>query len=226
MQQSSLNVVLAQWQALPWTRYGLIVLPLLLLGLTHGVLGSAHHWQHHYIANLELYFPLALAWLSTPILIADQAPGMGRIGTALPRRWILAARVYLVWGISWIIILAGTGVMSRVWGPVPYWSGMLAVLGPAVLLSSLSVWTTILTSRSATGYLAALGLPTADLILRALGAFAVLPELQLFDVFSYRWAVAGVAWWVPKLFMLVVGTALFERAVATRAHADAEQLGR
>jgi hypothetical protein len=207
-------MLLLELKILPLASYSLILLALLLLAATHGALGLAQNWKRHFSENMESFFPMALALLSAPILVADLDQGMIELSAALPHRRVLVARIYAVWGASWLAILAGSGVMALMWGPVPYWSGMLAALGPAMFLSAVAVWATLLTARTSVGYLAALGIPAADLILRVLGAFTAIPALQLIDVFSYRWAILPVAWWVPKLFMLLVGGILFERAVA------------
>lgn len=200
---------------LPQASYLLLLVALLLLGLTHGVIELAQNWQKHFIENMESFFPIALALITAPILIVDSEHGMLEINATLPHRLILVTRVYAVWGLCWLVILLGAAVMDLIWGPVPFWEGMLAALGPALFLSALAVWASLLTARLAVGYLVALGLPVADLILRVLGAFQAIPALQLLDTFSYRWAVPSVPWWMPKLFMLVVGAVLFERAVAT-----------
>lgn len=205
---------LIELKIMPWASYLLLILALLLLGLTHGVIGLQSNFGKHFVENLESFFPLALALISTPILLIDVEQGMAELNATLPRISILVTRVHAVWGVSWAVILIGTEVMNLVWGPVPFWSGMLAALGPALFLTGLAVWATLLTGRVAVGYLVALGLPATDLILRVMGAFAAFPPLQLINTFSYRWMIPSVAWWVPKVVMLVAGTILFERAVA------------
>lgn len=207
-------MALMELRLLPQASYLLVLLALLLLGLTHGVLELSQNWQMHFIENMESFFPLALALITTPILLTDSEQGMTELNATLPHRRILITRVWVVWGASWIVIVAGSETMNLFWGPVPFWSGMLAVLGPALFLSGLAVWATLLTARVAVGYVVALGLPVADLILRVLGAFRAVPALQLIDTFSYRWVTPSMAWWIPKLFMLIAGTVLLERAVA------------
>ncbi len=203
---------------LPPASYLLLLLALVLLALTHGTLELASRWPSHFIENMESFFPLALALISTPILLADSEQGMTELNATLPHRRFLVTRVYAVWGSAWLVIIAGAQLMNIFWGPVPFWSGMLAALGPALFLASLSVWATLWTARVSVGYLVALSLPVADLILKVLGAFSAIPALQLLDTFSYRWATPAMPWWLPKIVMLAVGTILFERAVAKSRH--------
>lgn len=208
------RIALMELRVLPQVSYLLLLVALVLMGLTHGVMELAQNWPTHFIENMESFFPVALALISTPILIADSQQSMTELTATLPHKKILITRVYVVWALSWLVILIGTDIMNLLWGPVPFWEGMLAALGPALFLSGLAVWATLFTTRVAVGYLVVLGLPAADLILKVLGAFNAVPWLQLINTFSYRWMTPGVPWWIPKLMMLVVGTILMERGVA------------
>ncbi len=216
--KARVTMSLIELKIMPQASYLLLILALLLLGLTHGVIELSSNFAKHFIENLESFFPLALALISTPILLIDAEQGMAELNATLPRIPILITRVRAVWGVSWAAIFLGTEAMNLLWGPVPFWSGMLAILGPALFMTGLCVWATLLTGSVVVGYLVALGLPVADLILKVMGAFAAFPPLQLINTFSYRWMIPSIAWWVPKVVMLVAGTILFERAVAKTGH--------
>ena len=193
--------------------YLLLLLALALLALTHGVLELQATWPKHFIENMESFLPLALALLSTPLFMIDSEQGMTELNATLPHQNILTARIAGVWALGWLVFLVGAELMNIAWGPVAYWSGVLAALGPALFLTGLAIWATLITARVAVGYLVALGLPVADLILRVLGAFAAVPPLQLIDTFSYRWVTPAMPWWIPKLFLLAVGCILIASAV-------------
>jgi hypothetical protein len=208
-----LRIAATELKLIPQVSYLLLVLALVLLALTHGALELARNWQKHFVENMESFLPLALALLSTPMLITDSEQGMVELNATLPHRAILAVRFLAIWGVSWAFLLAGAECLNLLWGPVPFWSGVLAAFGPAVFLTGLAFWATLITVRVAVGYLVAIGLCVTDLILKILGAFAAVPALQLIDAFSYRWASPGLSWWIPKVFMLAVGIILIVQAI-------------
>ncbi|PSR22892.1 MAG: hypothetical protein C7B45_05175 [Sulfobacillus acidophilus] len=198
---------------IPLVGYLLLAVALALLALTHGPLELARNWQRHFIENMEAFVPLSLALLSAPMLIADSEQGMVELNATLPHRAILTVRFLAVWAVSWAFLLAGAEFMNLLWGPVPFWSGVLAAFGPAVFLTGVAFWATLITARVSVGYLVVIGLCVTDLILKILGAFATVPALQLIDTFSYRWATPALSWWVPKVFMLAVGIVLIVQAI-------------
>lgn len=211
--RNRLRVALLELKVVPQAPFLLLLLALLLLGLTHGVIELASRWPRHFIENMESFMPLTIALISTPLLITDSEQGMTELNATLPNRKILWTRWALVWASCWVVLLVGADIMNVLWGPVKFWTGVWAALGPALFLTGLALWGTLLTARLAVGYLIALGLPVTDLILKILGAFSAVPLLQLLDTFSYRWNVSSVPWWAAKLFMLVVGAALIVAAI-------------
>lgn len=195
---------------------GLVVAALILIALTHGVLELAVNWRKHFIENSESFIPLALALASAPMLLVDSEHHMTELTSSLPQVAILHTRWLALWGPMWMVLLCGMEVMNLIWGPVHFWDGVLAALGPGLFLTGLAIWAGLLSARVAVAYLVAIGLPVADLILRILGAFTVIPPLQLLDVFAYRWTMASPAWWEVKWFMLIIGAALIEGAIRHR----------
>ncbi len=200
-------LTLSRYEARIFWSFTLALIPvaLALIALTHGVLEPASLWRRHFIENCESFIPIALALITAPLLLVDSEAGMVELSATLPLRAILQARLLGLWGMSWALLLLGLEAMNLLWGPVPFWSGILAAIGPSLFLTALAVWSATLSGRLAVGYLATIALPVADLILRILGAYAAVPPLQLLDTFAYRWSMASPSWYAVKLFMLVVG---------------------
>jgi hypothetical protein len=198
---------------LPLAPYSLLAAALLLLGLTHGVIELARNWPRHFIENMESFMPLAVALISTPLILTDSDQGMVELNATLPHREILWVRFGVVWGFCWLILLSGAAVMSLFWGPVRFWAGVWAAVGPAAFLTGLGLWATLWSARLSVGYLVVIGLPVADLILKILGAFSALPWLQLLDMFAYRWNVPAMPWWIVKGVMLAAGFVLIALAI-------------
>jgi len=202
-------LTLARYEARITFSLTLVLVPvaLLLVALTHGVLEPAALWRRHFIEDCESFIPIALALITTPLLLVDSEAGMVELSATLPRRTILQVRWLTLWAACWALLLAGLEAMNLIWGPVLFWRGILAALGPSLFLTALAVWSATLSGRLAVGYLATIAFPVADLILRILGAYTVVPPLQLLDTFAYRWTMASPPWYAVKLFMLVVGLA-------------------
>ncbi|MCY0877651.1 MAG: hypothetical protein OWU84_01720 [Firmicutes bacterium] len=197
----------------PLMPYSLLAVALLLLGLTHGVIELAQNWPRHFIENMESFMPLTVALISAPLIQLDSDQGMVEMNATLPQRLILWIRLAVLWGTCWALLLAGAEIMNLLWGPVRFWAGVWAAVGPAALLTGLALWATLLTTRLAVGYLVVIGLPVADLILKILGAFNAVPWLQLIDTFAYRWNVPAMPWWVVKAVMLGAGGVLIALAI-------------
>ncbi len=193
----------------------LLPLAILFIALTHGILELASNWQRHFVENCESFIPLTLALITTPLLLVDSEAGMVELGATLPKRNILQLRWLLLWMSCWGFLLASLEGMNLVWGPVLFWRGVLAALGPSLFLTALAVWSATLSGRVAVGYLVAIGLPVADLILRILGAFSAFPPLQLLDTFAYRWNISTVPWYDVKWLMLFMGLLGVQSAIGS-----------
>lgn len=198
---------------LPWGSYLLVLVAFLLLVLTHGVLEEAVKWRKHYIENMESFFPLAIALITAPLIVIDADQGMIEQIVDLPYIRMLHLRLTAVWTAYWSISLVGVEILNLIWGPVHLWEGLLAAVGPALFLTGLGLWGTLYSGRVAVGYLLALGLPTADLILRIIGVFTALPWFQLLDTFAYRWNIAAMPWWIVKIVMAVIGLMMIELSI-------------
>jgi len=205
-----------EWTVLKSPNLGFVPLALLLLGLTHGVLELASRWDRHFIENMESFFPLAIALTTVPLGIIDREAGVLEHEMTLPMAAIAGWRLAILWTVLWAEILIGVGIFDKLWGPVPFWAGVGAALGPALWLSALGLWATLIVPRVAFGYLVILALPVTDLILRVLGAFSAIPALQLIDLFAYRWNIPSVPWEWVKTAMGVVGWVGLTMAVRWR----------
>ncbi len=205
-----------EWMLLGWVPWVLLGLALVLVGLTHGVLEVASRWQRHFVENIEAFFPLALALSTAPLMTLEVDQNMIELTAKVPRRRALHLRWLALWGPFFILAALILTAMSQVFGPVPWSDGILAGLGPSALLSGLAVASASLSGRAAVGYLAAIGLLVADLILRVLGAFAAHPSLQWIDCFAYRWPLTGPpTWQIVALAQLTVGLVLIESVILT-----------
>jgi hypothetical protein len=193
---------------LPW---GLLAIALILVGLTHGVLELAVRWQRHFVENMEAFFPLALAFSTAPLLTLDADQNMIELTAKIPVTRLLHLRLLAIWGPFLLLASGVLAIMTAFFGPVPWQVGLFAGMAPAALLSGLALATASLTGRVAVGYLVAIGLSVADLILRVLGAFQAVPLLQWIDCFAYRWPVVGPpTWQVVSLGQLLMGLVLIE----------------
>ncbi|PSR33145.1 MAG: hypothetical protein C7B46_11285 [Sulfobacillus benefaciens] len=194
----------------------LLLVALALLGLTHGVLEFAYNWRKHYIENMESFFPIAMAIITTPVFLVDHEDNVLEHEATSPMRAISHWRLAVLWTTMWFVVMVVGLGFDAIWGPVDFWAGAYATLGPAVFLSGLAIWTTLLTNRLAVGYLTVLSLAAADLILRILGAFQALWGLQLLDLFAFRWNITTLPWPWVKTFMLITGVLLIEGAILLR----------
>ncbi|MCL4521292.1 MAG: hypothetical protein M1415_06865 [Firmicutes bacterium] len=195
----------------PWI---LLLLALALMGLTHGVLEQASRWQPHFVENLEAFFPLALALSTAPLLTLDVDQNMVEVTARVPSRPVLHLRWLAIWGPFLIFAGLVLTVMTFFFGSVPWPQGVLAGLAPSAFLAGLATWGASLSGRTAAGYLLAIGILVADLILKVMGAFASFPSLQWIDCFAFRWPISGApSWQTVSLLQLVVGLGLIEAAI-------------
>ncbi len=127
-------LTLARYEARITFSLTLVLVPvaLLLVALTHGVLESAALWRRHFIEDCESFILIAIALITTPLLLVDSEAGMVELSATLPRRTILQVRCLTLWTACWAILLAGLEAMNLVWGPALFWRGILAALGPSL----------------------------------------------------------------------------------------------
>lgn len=192
----------------------LVALAVILMGLTHGVVELASRWPRHFMENCEAFFPLAFALATASLITVDADHRMVELSTKLSRIRVLNLRLFAIWAPGLALAVVAVGVMVELWGPVHLSWGLLSGLGPACFLSGLAAWSATLTGRVAVGYLVAIGLPVADLILRVLGAFQAVPMLQWIDCFAYRWQIASPGWADVKWAQLAAGLVLLESLIA------------
>lgn len=200
----------AEWAIvgpLPWI---FLSISLLAVGLTHGVLEQAARWPDPYA---EAFLPLALALSTAPLLTLEHDQGMIELSPRIPLRRSLHLRWLAVWGPFLLISAVGLGIMTHFFGAVNGWSLALAVLGPGAFLGGLSLLAASLSGKPAVGYVSAIALVVADLVLRGLGLFASSPRLQWINAFAYRWQLPAPAWQGVCLAQLAAGFVLMEAAI-------------
>ncbi len=204
-----------EWRIVGRAPWVLATLALALVALSHGVLASTALWRRDFVENCEAIFPLAFALATGPLLQVDVRHRMVEFTSMLPGRLVLHLRWLAIWGpfvgAATIII-----IMVGFWGPVRSGPAALAAMGPAALLSGLTVWSTSYSGRVTVGYLVAVGLLATDLVLRHLGAFAFIPLLQWIDCFAYRWPLASPGWVSVCWSQLGFGLFLIEYAIFHR----------
>lgn len=202
------------WPRQAWLEFRLALSPaayaiplgLLLLALMHtGLGGGTGLWARHWAENCEAFLPIGFGLMSSPLLLVEPDEGVTEMAGSFPLTEVAAFRMAVVVGGGWIAVTLGLWLLSVVWGPVPLLTGVLAALGPGLLLGGIACWAAAASGRVTMGYLAAVGIPVADLVLKLLGAFTRFWPLQFANVFSYRWALAVPAWWEVKVVMAVVG---------------------
>ena len=202
-----------EWRIVGRAPWVLLALALTLVGLTHGVLASAGLWRRNFVDHCDAVFPMALALATGPLLQLDAEHHLVEFTSALPRRLVLHLRWLAIWGpfigVAAIILI----IMAGLWGPVRSGPVALATMGPAALLSGLSVWSTGYSGRLTVGYLVTVGLPGTDLVLRHLGAFALIPALQWIDCFAFRWPLTSPGWISVCWGQLGFGLFLIEYAI-------------
>ncbi len=203
----------AEWAIvgpLPWI---FLSISLLAVGLTHGVLEQAARWPDPLVENAEAFLPLALALSAAPLLTIEYDQGMIELSPRLPLRRSLHLRWLAVWGPFFLISAVGLRVMTHFFGTVNGWSLALAVLGPGAFLGGLSLLAASLSGKAAVGYVSAIALVVADLVLRELGLFASAPRLQWINAFAYRWQLPAPAWQGVSLAQLAAGFVLMEATI-------------
>jgi hypothetical protein len=177
-----------------------------------GLGGGPGVWSRHWTENCEAFFPIAFGLASAPLLLVEQEDGQLEVTGAYPMARVARTRLLAVVGGGWAAVLAGLVVLRLGFGPVPFWSGVLAALGPGLFLGGLSCWAATASGRATLGYLLAVGVPVMDLVLRLLGGFQVLWPLQFINVFAWRWPLPEPPWWLVKVAMAGAGFALYARA--------------
>lgn len=192
----------------------LVPLGLLLLALMHtGFGGGSSLWARHWAENCEAFLPIGFGLLSAPLLLVEVEEGTWEMTGALPMTHLGMVRIVAVVGGEWILALLGLLFLRIVFGPVPFLTGFLAALGPGLMLGGVSTLVAVATGRVAMGYLMAIGIPVADLVLKLLGAFTALWPLQLIDVFAYRWPVRPLGFGPVVVFMALLGVFLYVMAI-------------
>jgi hypothetical protein len=198
------------WGPTAW----LVPLGLVVLTLMHtGFGGGPPLWRVNFIENCEAFVPVAMGLASAPILLVEAEEHTWELTGMLPVSAVAGLRLVAVVGGQWLLVLAWLAGLRLVWGPVPYWQGFLAAWGPGLFLGGLATLTASAAGRVSLGYLMALGLPVADLVLKLLGALAAAPLLQFVNVFAYRWPAAVPPWWAVKTAMAAAGLLLYALAI-------------
>jgi hypothetical protein len=192
----------------------LVPAALVLLALMHtGLGGGAAVWARHWVENAEAFVPIAFGIMSAPLLLVEADEHTWEMNGMLPVPRVAGVRLLAVVGGGWLVTLLWLAVLRVAFGPVPFWNGVLAALGPGLFLGGLAAWVAARTARVAMGYLMAVGVPVADLVLKLLGGFQVLWPLQLLDVFAYRWMTPLPPWWVVKVVMAAGGLYCYAMAI-------------
>lgn len=192
----------------------LVPLGLLVLALMHtGLGGGPRLWARHWVENCEAFLPIGFGLMSAPLLLVEMEEGTWEMAGALPMTQLGMVRIVTVVGGGWIFVLGGLLFLRIGFGPVPFLAGFLAALGPGLMLGGLSTLVAVATGRVAMGYLMAIGIPVADLVLKLLGAFAAFWPLQLVNVFAYRWPVRPMGFEWVVAFMALLGVFLYAAAI-------------
>jgi len=236
MQRELTNQVRDRWTALRW-RYGLewrlavgppwllVPLGLVVLALMHtGLGGGPSVWARHWPENCEAFVPIGFGIGSASLLLVEQDDGMLEMVAPLPMPRLALTRLLAVVGGGWLLVLLWLGLLDLVFGPVPFWTGVLAALGPGLLLGGAAMLAATWSGRAAVGYLVAIGVPVMDLVLQLLGVLRAAWPLQFVNVFAYRWAAPEPGWLVVKVVMVLAGVWLYLAAIRGWRAASAELL--
>lgn len=195
----------------PWI---LVPLGLLVLTLMHtGLGGGAAQWAPHWAENCEAFLPLGFGIGSASLLLVEHDEGMLEMASALPLPRLARTRTLALVGGAWLLVLVWLLLLRVAFGPVPFWTGVWAALGPGLFLGGGSALVASWSGRVALGYLVAIGVPVMDLVLQLLGVFYRLWPLQLVNVFAYRWATPEPGWVMVKIVMGLLGLWLYRRAI-------------
>jgi hypothetical protein len=208
----------APWALVP---VGLVVLLLMHTGLG----GGSAAWAAHWAENCEAFIPIGFGIGSSSLLLVEHDEGTVEMVSPLPMPRLARARVLSVVGGMWILVVVWLLILRVLFGPVPFFTGMVAALGSGLLLGGASVLAATVSGRVALGYLVAIGVPVLDLVLQLLGVFRLLWPLQFINVFAYRWATPEPGWMPVKLVMVVVGIILYLNAMRRWRGASTSQLG-
>jgi hypothetical protein len=194
----------------------LIPVALLVIAFMHGGLGGgAALWAVHFPENTEAMLPIAFGLASAHLLLVEHDDGQIEMAGAYPMGAVARTRLLALVGGGWVLVFLGFLVLRILFGPVPFWTGLLTALGPGLFLGGISCWLAAYTGRVTMGYLMAIGIPVMDLVLRLLGGFQVLAPLQFVNVFAWRWALATPPWWTVKVVMAAAGLLFYAKAAGS-----------
>lgn len=209
------------WGA-PWI---LVPLGLVVLTLMHtGLGGGSSQWARHWGENCEAFVPLGFGIGSASLLLVEHDEGMLEMAAPLPMPRVARARMLVLVGGAWLLVLLWLAVLRVAFGPVPFATGLAAALGPGLLLGGGAALVASASGRVALGYLVAIGLPVMDLVLQLLGVFYRLPPLEMLNVFAYRWPTPLPGWVAVKAVMGLAGLWLYARAIRGWRDAGTELL--
>ncbi len=205
----------AEWAVLAGPETALPAVALAVFTALHafGPATGPESWRALFVENCQSLLPVGVALAAVPALLRDAEHGTVEGALVLPARTVGFSRLFLVLAGSAILALLWLGLLAAAWGPVAFAAGLWAALGPTLFLSGLGVLAGAATGRSSVGYLLVLGWPTADLVLRLLGAFQAIPALQWLNVFAYRWPLALPAWPAVAGLQALLGAALLLAAL-------------
>ena len=191
----------------------LIPIAVVVVALMHtGIGGGAALWAVHFPENTEAMLPIAFGLASAHLLLVEQDDGQLEMTGAYPMAAVARARLLAVVGGGWAFVFVAFLVLRILFGPVPFWTGVLTALGPGLFLGGIACWVAAYTGRVTMGYLMAVGIPVMDLVLRLLGGFQILEPLQFLNVFAWRWAVSAPPWWAVKVVMAAAGLLFYVTA--------------
>ncbi|MGC8488203.1 MAG: hypothetical protein ACP5QO_08285 [Clostridia bacterium] len=194
----------------------LIPAALVVLGFMHtGIGGGAGVWRANFPENTEALLPVAFGLASAHLLLVEHDDGQIEITGAYPMAAVARTRLLALIGGGWLLVLVGLLALRVLFGPVPFWSGVLTGIGPGLFLGGIACWAAASTGRVTMGYLLAVGIPVMDLVLRLLGGFHVLWPLQFLNVFAWRWPLVTPPWWLVKVLMGAVGLFCYARAAGS-----------
>ena len=122
----------------PWI---LVPLGLLVLTLMHtGLGGGAAEWAPHWAENCEAFLPLGFGIGSASLLLVEHDEGMLEMASALPLPRLARTRTLALVGGAWLLVLVWLVGLRVLFGPVPFWTGVGAALGPGLFLGGDRRW--------------------------------------------------------------------------------------
>ncbi len=224
----SLTAALARWGRLLALEAAVAVgpeaaLPVVALIVVTGLhltgpAAGPESWRALFVENCASLLPVGVALALVPALLRDAEHGTLEAAVSLPARGVAAARLAVLLGGGAVLATVWLAALAAFWGPVAYFAGLYAAMGPALFLGGLGVVAATLAGRATVGYLTVIGWALGDLVLRLLGAFHAVGGLQWLDVFAYRWPAPGPGWRAVTAVQGGVGAVLLAQA-ALRARA-------